>query len=341
MSDLGGIERHPFQPPRLLRNPHLQSVLASSSLRRALARRRRARLEGLAQEILLDCGEGVRLQGFHTAQRLLPAPRGLAVLLHGWEGSVQSTYLLHTGARLLDEGFDVFRLNMRDHGETHHLNLELFHSNRIDEVVGAVASIGQRFPSVPLAVVGYSLGGNFALRVALRAPGRGIDLRHAVAVCPVISPAAGLASIERAPWFYEAYFLRKWRRSLRRKADLFPTRYRREDWEQGQNLRRLTEQLVESHTDFGTLERYLDGYSLAGDRLAAMQVPSSILTAADDPIIPVEDFRQLRLSPAVRLEIAPHGGHCGFLRGFNGRTYAEDFIAAALRGAVGHADGSA
>jgi predicted alpha/beta-fold hydrolase len=324
-----------FLPPRLLRNPHLQSVLASSSLRRVLARRRRARLEGAAVEHLLDCGDGVRLQGFHTAQKLLPAARGLAILLHGWEGSVQSTYLLHTGARLLEEGFDVFRLNMRDHGQTHHLNDGLFHSNRIDEVVGAVAELGRRFAELPLAVAGYSLGGNFALRVALRAPAAGIALHHAVAVCPVISPAAGLTSIESAPWFYEAYFLKKWRSSLRRKAALFPQSYRREDWEQGQNLRSLTQLLVEQHTDFGTLDRYLDGYSLAGDRLSAMQVPSSILTAADDPIIPVADFQQLVLSPQVRLEIAPHGGHCGFLRGLNGRTYAEDFIAAALRGAVG------
>lgn len=323
-----------FQPPRFLRNPHVQSFLASSGLRRALARKRHARLESPAEEILLECGDGVRLQGFRTAQQARPQARGLAVLLHGWEGSAQSTYLLHTGARLLDEGFDVFRLNMRDHGETHHLNDGLFHSNRIDEVVGAVAELQRRFPILPLVVAGYSLGGNFALRVALRAPAAGISLRHAAAVCPVISPAAGLASIENAPWFYEAYFLKKWRGSLRRKAQLFPSQYRREDWEQGQNLRRLTERLVEQYTDFGTLERYLDGYSLAGDRLAAMQVPSSILTAADDPIIPVDDFRQLRLSPAVRLEIAPHGGHCGFLRGLRGRTYAEDFIAAALRGAV-------
>jgi len=324
----------PFLPPRFLRNPHVQSVLAYSSLRRALSRRRRVGLEAPAQEILLECGEGVRLQGFHTSQHALARARGLAVLLHGWEGSAQSTYLLHTGVHLLDEGFDVFRLNMRDHGDTHHLNDGLFHSNRIDEVVGAVGALAKRFVDLPMAVVGYSLGGNFALRIALRAPAAGIPLVHAVAVCPVISPAAGLASIETALWFYEAYFLKKWRGSLRRKAVLFPKQYRREDWERGQNLRGLTRQLVEQHTDFGTLERYLEGYSLADDRLAAMQVPSSILTAADDPIIPVEDFRRLTFSPAVRLEIAAHGGHCGFLRGLNGRTYAEEFIAAALRGAV-------
>lgn len=325
---------HPFRPGGLLRNPHLQSVLASSSLRRTLASRRRARIEHGAVAHVLDCGDGVRLLGMHSRQSALPRPRGLAVLLHGWEGSVQSTYLIHTGARLLEEGFDVFRLNLRDHGDTHHLNPELFHSCRIDEVVGAVAEVGRQFGVGPLFIAGYSLGGNFALRVALRAPAAAIPLTRAVAVCPVISPAAGLAAIERAPWFYQAYFLRKWRRSLSLKAQHFPESFDFADWQPRHGLRELTRKLVERYTEFGTLERYLDGYSIAGDRLAALEVPVRILTAEDDPIIPVEDFRALRLPAHSRLEIAPHGGHCGFLPGLVGRSYAEDFIADELLAAA-------
>ena len=317
-----------FRPPALLRNRHVQSVLASSRLRRFAARGRSSHIESHAQEIMLDCGDGVRLQGFHTAQRARPAPRGLVVLLHGWEGSVESSYLLHTGARLLDEGFDVFRLHFRDHGATHHLNEDLFHSCLIDEVVGAVADIARRFPGVPLHVAGYSLGGNFALRVALRAPGAGIPLTHAVAVCPVISPRAGLSAIESAPWFYERYFLIKWGGSLRRKQALYPQRFAFTRRDLRASLRGLTQLLVERHTDFGTLDNYLDGYSLAGDRLAALQVPVSILTAADDPIIPVEDFLQLALPPSARLDIAPFGGHCGFIQDFSLRSFAEEYIAA-------------
>src|SRR5262249_3966752 len=128
-----------FRPPRALRNAHVQSVLASSFLRRWLRRGPRASLERTAAEHILDCGHGVRLQGFHSPQNLAARARALVVLLHGWEGSSQSTYMGHTAARLLGAGCDVFRLNFRDHGATHHLNRELFHSCRIDEVVGAVA----------------------------------------------------------------------------------------------------------------------------------------------------------------------------------------------------------
>lgn len=316
-----------FRPHRLLRNAHLQSVLASSGMRRWLFRGRREVLEAESTELILDCGDGVRLQGFHSAQRLRPQARGLVVLLHGWEGSVQSSYLLHTGARLLNEGWDVFRLNFRDHGQTHHLNPEMFHSCRLDEVVGAMQELVRRFPARPLVVVGFSLGGNFALRVALRAPAAGLPLSYALAVCPAVHPPSILDAIENAPWFYHAYFMHKWRESLRRKQRLFPDAARFSAAELGTSMRELTATMVARHTDFGSLDAYLDGYSIAGDRLADLAIPATILTASDDPIIPVDGFRQMQLSASTELEIAPAGGHCGFIRDFSLRSWTEDFIA--------------
>ncbi|UXI68309.1 YheT family hydrolase [Tahibacter amnicola] len=315
-----------FLPHRLLRNAHLQSVLASSGVRRWLFRRRRQALETGSVEHILDCGDGVRLQGFYSAQAVRETARGLAILLHGWEGSVQSGYLLHTGARLLSEGWDVFRLNFRDHGDTHHLNPELFHSCRLDEVVGAVQEVARRFPSRPLVLAGFSLGGNFALRIALRAPAVGLPLSYALAVCPAVHPPAILDAIERAPWFYHAYFMRKWRDSLKRKKSLFPEAARFTESELNVSMRELTATMVERHTDFGSLDAYLNGYSIAGDRLADLSVPTTILTAADDPIIPVEGFHDLKLSASTELEIAPAGGHCGFIRDFSLRSWTEDYI---------------
>ena len=316
-----------YRPPRLLRNAHVQSVLASSGVRRLLFRGRMSRLERNARHHVLDCGDGVRLLGVHTAQSVAAQPRGMVVLLHGWEGSVRSSYLLHAGSRLLAEGYDVFRLNFRDHGDTHHLNRELFHSCRIAEVVGAVKAIGNSFPGLPLAIAGFSLGGNFALRVALRAPAAGIVLNGAVVVCPAISPRDAMDAIERAPWFYEAYFLRKWRRSLEIKQRAFPhpPLFSAEDLRG--NLRNMTRSLVLRHTDFATLEDYFDGYSIAGDRLASLAVPTSILTSVDDPIIPVADFHKLSLPDCAELDIAPAGGHCGFIRSLSLTSWTEDYIA--------------
>jgi pimeloyl-ACP methyl ester carboxylesterase len=102
------------------------------------------------------------------------------------------------------------------------LNRELFHSCRIDEVVGALAEIASRYPAKPTFVVGHSLGGNFALRAAARAPAAGIRLTKVVAVCPVLRPWSTMRALEDGFWVYRRYFLRRWRRSLLAKAACFP-----------------------------------------------------------------------------------------------------------------------
>lgn len=320
-----------FRPSWWLRSPHLQSMLASSSLRRVLRGRRARRLEREAATVTLDCGDGVRLAGRFTAQDVAPGTRGLAVLFHGWEGSTRSTYVLQNGARLLEEGWDVFRLNFRDHGGTHALNPGIFHSCRIDEVVGALQALQRSYVTRPLALIGFSLGGNFALRVALRAPEAGLELARTIAVCPVIDPHAGLFQLEHAPRMYHDYFMWKWRRSLRAKQRAFAgTRlFSRHDLRG--TLRTLTEALVLKHTDFGSLDNYLDGYSLAGGRLAGLRVPVSILATCDDPVCPASDLEAMTLPPCVEVTVTAHGGHCGFIRDWRLGSWAEDFIAGRLK----------
>ncbi len=311
-----------FRPHPLLRGAHLQSMLGSSAIRRTLVRRRARELLENSREQILDAGDGVRLKGVYSPH---PSPRALAILLHGWEGSVASTYLIDAAHHLWRAGCSVFRLNFRDHGDTADLNPGIFHSCRIDEVVGAVAATAADIPVRPMLLVGFSLGGNFALRVALRAPEAGIPLRHVISVSPVINPAAGLLAIERALWLYEAYFLRKWRSSLKRKQTLYPDRYRFDDVLRG-GIRELTAALVQRYTDFAGLDAYLDGYSVAGTRLSGLQIPATIVTAKDDPVIPLADFLELRLPPAAELVVTTHGGHCGFIRDLRLTSWIVEFI---------------
>lgn len=323
-----------FAPPRWLRNPHLQTILASAGLGGRTLVRDSLLLERQTRAEILELDGDVRLQGFHTAQRALPERLGLVMLLHGWEGHARSSYVVAVAACLVRAGYDVFRLNFRDHGDSHGLNAEPFHSCRLEEVVAAAARVFARPGPGLHAIAGFSLGGNFALRVAGAAPARAIALDYALAVCPVIDPAAGLHRLERAR-LYHAYFMHKWRASLRRKQSLFPTRTVIASQELRLSMRELTRALVMRHTDFASLEAYLDGYSVAGDRLAGLRVPATILAAADDPLIPVADFRALRLPDCVELDIAPHGGHCAFLGGWRSRGFLQEYLLARLQARAG------
>ena len=184
MTDGGGE----FTPPARLRNAPVQSIYPSLPFRRPGVERR---CRGL-----IESSEGVRLLAHRATQERLgrPSASRMVVLLHGWEGSAQSLYILSLGQFLLDAGFDVVRLNLRDHGDSHHLNRELFHSCRIAEVVGAVRQVQALHPGRELSMAGFSLGGNFSLRVGARAREAGIDLARVVAVCPVIDPAHTISS---------------------------------------------------------------------------------------------------------------------------------------------------
>ena len=324
-----------FAPPRWLRNPHLQSVLASSRVRLRRGQQRLAATGAQTRELLLDGGDGVRLQAWHSA---LPgrAPRALALLLHGWEGSAESSYMRLTAAQLLDAGVDVVRLNFRDHGNTHHLNRGIFHSCRIDEVVHASADLSRRFPHLPLLAAGYSLGGNFVLRLALRAPAAGVSLRQVASVCPVLDPALTMDRLEQGPAIYDWYFHRKWTASLRRKRALFPELAQFDEQVLGLGLRELTAWMVQRHTEFASLQDYFDGYSIAGNRLAGLEVPASVLMAQDDPVIPFHTFEGWQLPAQAQLEVARWGGHCGFIENARGDGFAERWVAHRLLAALAH-----
>ena len=177
---------------------------------------------------------------------------------------------------------------------------------------------------------GYPLGGNSVLGLALRAPSAGVPLRRVASVCPVLDPAITMESIENGPAMYDWYFRRKWAGSLRRKRDLFPELSDWDDRVLKLDIRALTAWLVEHHTEFGTLQAYFDGYSIAGDRLAGLEVPADILMAQDDPVIPYATFNGWRLPAHARLEIAPWGGHCGFLENWRGDGFSERWVAQRL-----------
>ena len=318
-----------FRPPWWLRNAHVQSIVPSLPLRRALVRRRCAQVRERSRALILDCGEGVRLLAQHTPATV-PEPIGAVIMLHGWEGDANAMYMLALARRLLGCGFEILRLNLRDHGGTQDLNQGLFHSCLLPEITGAVRRAQQMFSGLPLHLAGFSLGGNFLLRVAADAPRAGLDIAGVVAISPVLEPRATLTAIESGPGIYRRYFVRKWGASLRAKQRAWPQLYQFGDLRRFVSLRQMTAELVARHTGFSTLEEYLDGYSITGNRLAGLAVPATIITAVDDPIVPVADLTRLAASSSLRVLVTPFGGHCGFLNGFSGDTWAENAVVAQL-----------
>jgi predicted alpha/beta-fold hydrolase len=326
-TDLAGRD---FQPPWRYRHPHVQSTYPSLPIRRFGVMRRCGQLLRVSKDVVVDCGDGVRLLAHTAIQEGLGRPRSdrLAVLLHGWEGSAQSLYLLSLGQYLLDAGYDVARLNLRDHGDSHHLNEEIFHSCRIKEVVGAVRSLHAMHPGRRLSLGGFSLGGNFCLRVGARAYDAGIDVERIVAVCPVLDPEHTLVSLETGWVLYRRYFVWKWHRSLRRKQAAWPHLYGSlDDILRLDNLTDMTDQLARHYGGYPSLQDYLRGYAIVGPALEPLDalpgLRTRIIAAADDPIIPAVDLERLARARALEITRTRFGGHCGFFAGGSGPAWLE------------------
>jgi predicted alpha/beta-fold hydrolase len=314
-----------FAPSGMLKNSHLQSVLASLPPRRSIVRSRARTLLTNANPVLVDCGAGVRLTGSFSPTSA-PQSRGLVVMLHGWEGSADSTYILSAAPRLLAAGFDLFRLNFRDHGDTHHLNEELFHSCRLSEVIGAIQWIQRIYEPAHLFMAGFSLGGNFCLRVTAAAAEAGLDIAKTVAVCPVLDPAQTMAALDRGWVGYEKYFIYKWRNSLRLKEKAFPDLYRFDELEQLNTLTAMTEHFVVRYTEYSDLHTYLQGYAITGDRLLSLDTPTVMLLADDDPVIPIRGLADIQPAPALRVLRSKYGGHCGYINNLAFSSWVDDFI---------------
>jgi predicted alpha/beta-fold hydrolase len=144
----------------------------------------------------------------------------------------------------------------------------------------------------------------------------------------VLDPGETLYAIESGLTAYHTYFIKKWARSLLKKQAAWPSVYDFAEMVRLASLRRMTDEMVRKFTEYPTLEDYLNGYSITGDRLANLTVPSSVITAYDDPIIPVRGLERLAKSPALNVTVTEHGGHCGFFDQLAGPAWLEDRIVA-------------
>lgn len=305
-------------------SPHLQSFLASSKLRLRRLRHGSKVIEQ-QQEVCLET-DFAKLQGFISEAD----SEHLVILIHGWEGSANSTYIQLLADTLFNSGCAVFRLNMRDHGDTHSWNEGLFNSCRLDEVAAAVREIQRRFAYRHYSLCGFSLGGNFALRIAAQAARQGWQLHRVFAISPVIDPKSSMDMMQKSS-VYRRYFVRKWRKSLFKKAKLFPHLFADLNWQEERSLYNLTNSFVQKYTEFKNMDDYFAGYAITRQLAASIDCPTDVVTAWDDPVIPFADFATIDRLPKLRLITTPKGGHCGFIQGRSMSSWVERHIEQELK----------
>jgi predicted alpha/beta-fold hydrolase len=320
----------PFNPKQGLRNGHLMTVYAWAKPRS---------FPGLQtpEERHFDIEPGIRvLAHCHWQPNRAAAPVLLA--LHGLEGSSSAHYMRGVAEKAFARGFSVVLLNQRNCGGTESLAASLYHSGLTADANHVIRELATIDGVQQVIVAGYSLGGNLALKLAGDygdAPPP--ELRGVCAVSPVLELGACVEALERRQnAIYQWNFVRALRARMRRKSITHPDRFTTAGLRAIRTVRQFDEAYTAPHFGF---EGATDYYHRASAMrvIDRIRVPALIITAADDPFVPVAPFRDEKVTsnPNIEVIVTRHGGHCGFVtEATEGRDgyWAEEMIVSFAHG---------
>jgi uncharacterized protein len=245
-----------------------------------------------------------------------PWTRATLITLHGLNGSSDAHYMRGLAAKAFARGMNAVRLNQRNCGGTESLAPGLFHSGLTADAAWVVHELSEidRLPAI--AVAGYSLGGNLALKLAgeygAHAPR---PLVAVAAVSPIIEIGECTRALERpGNLLYQWNFVRDLKRRMRRKARVHPGRFDLSGLNVVRTVRAFDATYTAPHFGFRSAEDYYHRAS-AMRVIDRIRVPALVITAADDPFVPLQPFHDPKLTgnPHIDLRVCSHGGHCGFI----------------------------
>ncbi len=291
-------------------------------VRKRVVRRRAETFVARASRQEVVGPDGIRLEYWLDVQS---HSRPLVIIIHGWLGSANSGYTLSAAMQLQAAGFNVARINLRDHGETAHLNEGLFNSARLAEVLDTIKQLIGEHGRLGVGIMGFSLGGNFALRIAqvLGIP--------TLVICPAMEPRSTMDAIDSGWVGYRYFFVRKWHAALRAKQAAFPDRYDFSDALRLKTVHALTDLFVRDYSEFQSTDEYFGHYDLTGSRLQG--TAATILATDDDPVIAKHQFD--RLPATLDIRFVATGGHCALLKNWRLQSFADDFAVSFFRDRLG------
>jgi uncharacterized protein len=250
------------------------------------------------------------------------------VLLHGLEGSSDSGYMLGTAEKAFRAGFNVLRLNQRNCGGTEDLTPTLYNSGLSGDLTHVIRELIHNDGMTEVFAAGFSMGGNLVLKMAGElASSAPPELRAVLGICPSCDLAACADAIG-APRnvLYERHFVQRLKQRMKKKSKLYPGRYPLDGLARVRTVREFDDVITARFCGFRDADDYYSRSS-ALPLLDQIRVPTLLLTAQDDPMIPFRSFDPeiLARNPRLKLIAPEHGGHCAFIsrESGGGRFWAE------------------
>ena len=311
-----------FQPHRLFRGGHAQTIASFLLPRRIKLPPAEARLVDVAPDVKVRClcywRSGTK-SGRQSAMTL--------IVVHGLEGSHDSQYMLGVARNGLAAGMNVILMNQRNCGGMDHVAPTLYNSSLSGDVAAVARHFVEREGVAHFALIGFSMGGNLVLKLAGEW-GRAIppQFRAVAAVCPAVDLAPSADALhEPANRLYEYYFLVQLFRRFRRKAKLFPADFDASRLRGVSSLREFDDRVTAHYCGFAGADDYY-ARAAAANVIDRISIPALIIHAKNDPFIRIEDATRQRIlaNPNITYLETEDGGHCAFLGEANGDNSGEE-----------------
>jgi predicted alpha/beta-fold hydrolase len=262
-----------------------------------------------------DVADDARVVG-HCHWQPEPWSRPTMIALHGLNASSDAHYMRGLAAKAFARGMNVVRLNQRNCGNTEHLSAGLFHSGLTADAKFVIDELIRVDGIRSVAVAGYSLGGNLALKLAGEVgDSLSSTLRGVAAVSPILEIGECVRALERPEnMLYQWNFVRDLKRRMRRKEQVRPGHFDLSGLRRIRTVRQFDAHFTAPHFGFKDADDYY--YRASAMRVIdRVRVPTLIIAAEDDPFVPTDPFRDARITgnPHMTLLVSKHGGHCGFI----------------------------
>jgi predicted alpha/beta-fold hydrolase len=251
-----------------------------------------------------------------------------AVLLHGLEGCIESTYFMAMLRELHRAGWNAAAMEFRScRGEMNRAR-RMYHSGETEDVGFVVQRLIERRPDIELYVAGYSLGGNVTAKWfgecgdALPA-----NVRAGAAIsAPYDLVASGKHMDSTVSRLYVLHFLRKLVPKAEEKHQQYPGVIDIERIRGARTFKEFDDHATAPLHGFADAHDYYTRVA-CGRYLEGVRRPLLLLSAEDDPFNPGHTLpRELAARhPYLHAEFTRFGGHCGFVqRGADGvESWAE------------------
>ena len=309
-----GINCSPLKPAWWLHNAHLQTLFPSLF-------RQVVPLSRVRERVTLSDGDWLYVD-WRLPKAWMGSGLPLIAIVHGLSGCSGSHYVMGLQRALDDLGWASVAINCRGATGEPNDSPRAYHAGAHDDLADILTALYERYPDVPLGLVGYSLGGAISLNyLARERTPPNLFAASAVSV-PLLLGACADRLDQGFSRVYRKHLLGLLQQSWVRKAEHLAARG---DTEMAKHIgdrlahgpftsfRQFDDVLVAGLHGFKNGEDYYQRCS-PRQSLAGIQLPTLLLQALDDPFLTPDCFPTAReLSPTVSLEIAPSGGHVGFI----------------------------